>query len=318
MDVNEWVKKATVYFSGAMEHESMQLFEKETAADNELNELMQLWLQTNAEGKLYEQNEKGATDFINTHKKLKDYFIDEESSTTQVFKQFLNDKEDISSKRNNLHYLLRWFAAAAIIAGIIFFSKLLFFPESPSQSTISSIQKNEPLEITKDSLPLNDDTEHSTKKDTVANISPQKLFADLFVPDAPPEDQRGVMDDAFFYYEMKQYKKAIAAIDDIPNKPLTRSKNHIGTTDSFYIPYYKALSYMSLGNTKAALPLLQQCIQQKPSDENLIKAQWYLVLAYLKENKTGETQNTLKAVLQNNTGSIYKTKAAALYKKLNG
>ena len=325
MNVNEWIEKAADYFGGNMAKEEIHLFETETAANPQLQNLMELWKQTETDASFYAQHEAGANDFIYTHKKLKPVFIEEQRNSSPFFlaetnEEIINPVSPIRKFR-----ILPWLAAAAVITGIMFFASKIFSPDAINKNGIAkeqaqhknndSINDISPSAINKPvEQPLaNTNNTIQEKKE----INTAKLYAQNFVPDVAPEDQHGPMDDAFFYYEMKEYKKSIEAIENIPNKPLTRGSNYVSPQDSFYINYYKGLNYLCLGNAKAAIPALQQSILQKPFGEWLAKVQWYLALAYVKENKIEDAKKELNAITQNKEAGMYKIKASVLYKELN-
>src|SRR5215813_7736511 len=95
MTTEQWLESATAYFGGNMTNEEMQLFEMETAADEELSQLMQLWKNIDVEAAVYEKYKEEAEAFIATHHKLKDEFVnDEENKSTIVTKE-----ESTSSKK---------------------------------------------------------------------------------------------------------------------------------------------------------------------------------------------------------------------------
>jgi len=85
MTTEQWFEKAITYFNGSMSAEEAQLFEMETAASEELSQLMQLWKNTDAEAAIYEQNKDAAAAFITTHQKLKaDFITDQQASESST------------------------------------------------------------------------------------------------------------------------------------------------------------------------------------------------------------------------------------------
>src|SRR6185369_16718199 len=78
MSKEEWFDKATAYFGDAMNAEEIKHFEAETAANEELSQLMQLWKTTDAEAVIYERFKEEVAALIVTHQKLKHDFVDEQ------------------------------------------------------------------------------------------------------------------------------------------------------------------------------------------------------------------------------------------------
>ena len=72
------------------------------------------------------------------------------------------------------------------------------------------------------------------------------LFANNFKPDAAPPDKEGPLENAFVYYENKQYEKASRDFEKADLGPVTRGDSEDNRKlMAFYIHYYKALSYMA-------------------------------------------------------------------------
>src|SRR5215471_14222576 len=115
MTTEQWFEKAIAYFGGDMTTEDTQLFEKETAASEELSQLMQLWKNTDEEATIYEQYNKDAEAFISTHQKLKAEFTGEATGTLS------NEADVITLPKKKIKFSTwQWVAVAAGITGIIF------------------------------------------------------------------------------------------------------------------------------------------------------------------------------------------------------
>jgi tetratricopeptide (TPR) repeat protein len=306
MNKEEWFEKATAYFNDAMTAEEIKLFETETAASEELSQLMQLWKTTDAEAAIYERYKEQAAAFIATHKKLQHDFVDEQT----VYKFSTTENETIKNVRKIKFSVWQLIAVAALIIGIILGIEL--FISSPKKEA-SVARKNTPrsnvdtASNNSRNIPANKNTANAT--DTPKQNQAAILYAQAFTPDKIPENPNGALDDAFFYYASGQYKNAVAAIDGARAKTATRGNNTFSPLTDFYATYYKALSQMSLGNTAAAIPLLQQALQQSPADILSIKAQWYLSLAYLKEEKISAAAETLQLLKNDPAAGAYKSKA---------
>jgi len=309
MSKEEWFDKATAYFSDAMTAEEIKHFEAETAASEELSQLMQLWKTTDAEAAIYERFKVEGAALIATHQKLKHNFVEEQPA----YKFSTRENEAIKNVRKIKFSVWQWVAVAAVITGIILGIEL--FMASPEKKT-SVVQSNTPKKnvdtVTNDSgdTPANQNTENTvnTPKPNQAAI----LYAQAFAPDDIPENPNGPLDDAFFYYASAQYKNAVTAIDSALTKTATRGNDTFTPLTGFYASYYKALSLMSLGNTAKAIPLLNDALEQSPAETLRIKAQWYLSLAYLKEEKIPDAAETLQSLINNPAAGVYKNKAEKL------
>jgi len=314
MSTEQWFEKATAYFSNTMTAEEMRLFETETAANEELSQLMQLWKITDAEAAIYERSKEDAAALIATHQKLKHDFVDEQ--TAYEFSTTENKRRRPLLKIK--FSVWQWVAVAAILTGIII-SIELFIPSTGKKTPVvqTTIPKNKADTVRDDSagVPENKNKENNIK--TPKQNQGATLYAEAFLPDKIPEDPNGPLDNAFFYYASGQYKNAIAAIDGARSKSATRGNDTFTPLTEFYTAYYKALSLMLLDNTAAAIPLLQQAFKQSPAEILRIKAQWYLSLAYLKEEKISSAYETLQLLINNPEAGEYKSKAEKILAGIN-
>lgn len=79
-----------------------------------------------------------------------------------------------------------------------------------------------------------------------------------------------VQEEAFFKYEIKEYKGAIEAFQTEFSK----------SQESYYL-FYIANSYLAIGDTKQAITYLEK--HQKFKDDFYEKSRWYLALAHVKD-----------------------------------
>lgn len=316
MEKEKWFQRAAEYFSGSMPEEEMLQFEKDTNADAELSALMELWKETETAASLFEQNTEGAEAFISTHNKIKESFSFQDETVQNSMSITGRQELSVNTKQKNGLRIWPWLAAAAAITGIIFLGKMIFSSSSPKSNEIVLSRQDSTTQMPDDKRETTND-KRETPNPKPQTINTATLYAQAFTADDAPEDQNGLLDDAFFYYAMKEYKKAINAIDSISYKPLTRSNEAMSPFDEFNAAYYKALSNMCLGNTKAAIPLLQQAIRKMIPEEDSTKVQWYLALAFLKENKTNEAIKTLQQITGSKIQSSYKKKAASLLREIH-
>jgi tetratricopeptide (TPR) repeat protein len=282
-----------------MTAEERQLFETETAASEELSQLMQLWKTTDAEASLYEKYREDASSFVSMHQKLKADFIGRKNAKPPV-------------KINTS--LLKWVAIAAALTGI-FFAVTLLIPSSQKDITVAEQKDSADKTDDADSAAVNNEnniTKNKAAQKTRTPESPATLYAQNFTPDEIPADPNGTLDDAFFYYASKQYRKAIKAIDSAGNKALARGNNGNSALTSFYSLYYKGLSLMSLGKESQALPLFKEALALNPPGNLLPKTQWYIALCHLKENRISLAMNMLQTLKSNPNAGAFKMKAEKL------
>jgi hypothetical protein len=165
-----------------------------------------------------------------------------------------------------------------------------------------------------DSAVKGGDKKHETLKKEPDKAEQQRLFAKHFAPDTLPEDKEGPLEDAFAYYESKEYHEAAIAFEKADLNTATREPEEERT--AFYASYYKALSYMANSNAAKARPELNKAMQKSTDSLSFIKAEWYLSLVYLKTGHLKQTKDLLRDIAGNRYETAYKAKAAALLKEL--
>ena len=309
MTREQWFEKAQAYFNGDMSPEEARLFETETAAIDDLSQLMQLWKTSDAEAIVYEQNRSGAADFIKTHQKLKSEFLGVEEKPSTFTEM---DVDSASPARRKL----KWVAIAAGVAGIIILVGLL----RPSNRNNARVADRKLKADSSNFVPpiISPDTpavrspqnDNSPAKAAPDHYDAAVLYAQAFLPDHAPENPNGPLDDAFFYYASEQYEKAIMAIDSAGNKQLKRGSFYSALT-GFYARYYKALSLMALGREAEAIPLLKESAQHAPDRAIKAKVRWYLALAQLKESRSS-SMNILRSLVTDPDSGPYRRKAENL------
>jgi tetratricopeptide (TPR) repeat protein len=164
--------------------------------------------------------------------------------------------------------------------------------------------------------------ENASSKNIAENKDKEKrdaLFAINFKPDATPLDKEGPLENAFAYYENRQYKEASRGFEGADIGPVTRGiPEDNQKLMAFYIHYYNALSYMAADiSTSKAISELKTAVAKSPDDAWTAKAQWYLALAHLKKGETKTSQALLKQVAGTDEAQELKQKAIALSKALD-
>ena len=143
------------------------------------------------------------------------------------------------------------------------------------------------------------------------------LFARYFKPDAVPSLREGPLESAFDYYEKHKYNEAITAFDNADLGPVTRDLDNSEQRFLFYIHYYKALSYMASNSKPSnAIAELKKAISYTPNKAWQTKTEWYLALAYLKNNEVNNAKKWLIGLAKKNAPVAYQQKATQLFKQL--
>ena len=106
---------------------------------------------------------------------------------------------------------------------------------------------------------------------------------------------------AFVAYEAHDYYKAINLFNSVKNP------------DEAYIIYYKALSFLAVDKTDEAISLLNHVAVNDKSDSTSVslmeKSNWYLAMAYIKNNDIEKAVSRL-SLIENNPTSNYKKQEA--------
>ncbi len=143
------------------------------------------------------------------------------------------------------------------------------------------------------------------------------LFAQYFKPDAVPSLTEGPLESAFDYYEKHKYNEAVTAFNNVDLGPATRDLDNSEQRLLFYIHYYKALSHLaSNGKPSNAIAELKKAISYTPNKAWQTKVEWYLALAYLKNNEVNNARKWLIKVAKKNAPVDYRQKAMQLIKQL--
>jgi cytochrome c-type biogenesis protein CcmH/NrfG len=277
MTTEQWRIQAIEYFNGSMTAEEARMFETETAKSEELTELMNLWKLTDVEASIYETYKTEADDLRATHARIR--------------------KELAGKQTAPVRKLMPWkmLAAAAVLACIIFAGYYMLNNADKQHTPIVQRTTNNSSDKIDATPPANNSNSASpSEKNHVEDL--QILYANNFKPDKIPDDPNGPLDDAYFYYASHQYRKAIRAIDSLSKKQVTRGADALNSSVKLDGDYYKALSLMSIGKAEAGIPLLKQ-VATANSHQLKIKAQWYLALAYLKQNDPTAAKEALEKLI---------------------
>jgi len=232
----------------------------------------------------------------------------------------------------------KWLAAAALL-GVIATGISLYVqsPEhgvtvatnlSKERSTKKSPASNNAStqnNIVVDTVDIQTDKKGEAPKKRLDKAEQQQLFAQNFVPDAPPKQKSELplLEEAFDHYEKGSYKQATAAYEETEEQveslttraPENEQDEAVRKQILFYAYYYNALCYMASGDAAKAISMLE-AIKESPDTYWYCKQQWYLALAYLKTGELTKATALLKEVATSKQAGDYSRKAIQLMKEL--
>ena len=125
----------------------------------------------------------------------------------------------------------------------------------------------------------------STEKLFVENYSP---YRNIIRPIVRGEESNSIEYSAFLAYENGDFHKAINLFNSLDNQ------------NTSFIPFYKAMCYLSLDKMNEAIHLLEPLstdpltYSENPDEKLNFKSEWYLGLAYL---KNGENDKAISKFL---------------------
>jgi hypothetical protein len=199
----------------------------------------------------------------------------------------------------------KWLAivAAAITAFMLvtlFWQKPRKAPDVANSNNMDTVQKNaEPSQV----------AITAPAKDSSEVVDPELLFKQYFKKDVLPEDYPLYLAQALTDYESGNYKTLQQL--HLNNLPQTRGA---GETDSKtnilqlgY--YYKGLAFLQTNNIREAITNLNWVMNNQPGKALKAKAQWYLALAYLKENNGEKAAELCRNIVDNKENNTLVKKA---------
>ena len=199
-------------------------------------------------------------------------------------------------------------AAAAVILMVLMV--WLFATHKPENNIV---KKNNHMpgitDLPKDSgIAVHKDKNSNTKEN---NIS-EELYAANYQPYRGGIEDPAELGIQLNYYKEKKYKKVIAL-----KKEDYETRGPGDTVISLYASFYKALSYLEIGNTINASTLLNQIAQSKETPQSLrYNCNWYRAMAALKNNDITNCTQMLE-VIKAQSKSPWQKNAADLLIQLN-
>ncbi len=210
----------------------------------------------------------------------------------------------IEEGQGKIRSLRKWFAfgAAAVIA--IFLVAVVW--KEPKVTTIVNVSNSDTDQVQPQTIstPITI-TEPEPVKGSNQSVDMSELFKRYFKKDDLPEEYPLFLAEALLDYETGQYKTLLQL--DLSNPPQTRGASEADKTNILQLGhYYKGLAFLQTGNTKEAIANLNKAIQNKPDKSLLTKTQWYLLLAYLKENNRKKAAELCNSIIKKENHTLVK------------
>ena len=192
-------------------------------------------------------------------------------------------------------------AAVVLIAAIL----LTIFWRNPGKTP--DVAKGNSSDTAQNKNILLPAPENSVAKDTSKNIDLAQLFKQYFKKDALPGQYPLYLAEALMDYEAGNYTTLqqlnLKDLPEVRGAGETDSKENILQLGH----YYKGLAFLQTGNNKDAIVNLDWVINNQPGKALRTKAQWYLALAYLKENNREKVADLCNNIVDNkNNDSLIK------------
>lgn len=336
---NDFFEKAAAYLAGTMTAGEKLQFEKLLAADEELQDMLDTNRLIETKMPLYKKYENDEADFKKHLERFRaDYFGDkkEDARAGEPGSSFTDNASSpiISVDKGHKGKKFGWkqYAAAAGIVGIITLSITWYTHHIKTQQPsvadnkpgvdrakqvtgADSIQPKQIIPDGKNLVAKDESGGKNHKKDILkkaGNAGLRKLYASNFKPDAVPEETKGPLADAYYYYQSNRYKEALIAIENVETQELTRGAIGDTSLNSFYKPYYTAQCLMATGAVERAIPELKKAIVESPDEIYSVKAKWYLSLAYLQIGNSNNAKEMLQQIIGRKINNAYTEKAASL------
>ncbi|MBX3254088.1 MAG: hypothetical protein KF862_08110 [Chitinophagaceae bacterium] len=136
-------------------------------------------------------------------------------------------------------------------------------------------------------------------KDNGRMVDLALLFKQYFKKEALPENYPLYLAAALTDYESGNYQTLQQL--SLNNLPQTRGANGTDSKENILQlgHYYKGLAFLQTSNTKEAIINLDWVVNNQPGKALKVKAQWHLVLAYLKENNREKAVELCRNIVNN-------------------
>lgn len=223
-------------------------------------------------------------------------------------------------------------AIAASFVGVLLMASYFVFNQiedpgdrmSSKSNDNDSTQNNQLLgnkreSTIEDNPSIKSDVEINKPELMAYNESNQNTFTNFYAPaETIRSSMPAVLTNGVNLYNNKDYKNALIEFEKynpIINEYFSNSQIDSVQNVSTYLAFYKGVSFLAIQNTKKAILNLEKCRE----NENIRiqeNANWYLGLAYLKENQREKAIQQFM-LFQDNDDSPYYEKSHAILEKLN-
>lgn len=143
------------------------------------------------------------------------------------------------------------------------------------------------------------------------------LFKQYFKKDALPEQYPIFLAQALTDYESGNYTTLQRL--NLNELPQTRGINGTDSKENIlkWGHYYKGLAYLQTNHPHEAMENLEWLLNNHPDKALKAKTQWYLALAYLKENDEKKAAGLCKSIIDDNEDHVLTKNAENILEKLN-
>jgi len=325
-----WIEKTEQYLDNEMNAAERSLFEQEMAANEELSSYVSLYREIETVMQNDEKNDATEEALKSSLGKLNALYFAEQTKEDAIVSQDLQVSSPVEQKtaiayRRDKQKTRYWltFAAAAATIGIIAIAITWFSQHREIKPSIAgsgkqdtgkaktgSLQKSD-----SSSLAVQDSVDNPAKKKqspAPVNKKQEELFAANFEPDDVPAVTEGPLEDAFNYYSNKNYDDAAQEFSSADLNSGTRGLETNPKLTAFYADYYAGISYLEQAYNTNAILKLKSAVTKSPDESSVIKAEWYLALAYVKTGELTKANELLEKISENKKETAYRSKAARL------
>ncbi|MBN8789751.1 MAG: hypothetical protein J0I84_21940 [Terrimonas sp.] len=210
----------------------------------------------------------------------------------------VNTINKISKSNLSVRRLQVWIAiSAAAVTAIVFLS--IFLKKAEKNAVTAGFGTSNIDTAQQSAIPPQVMVAEPVQKDSIKVIDLAGLFKQYFKKDTLPEHYPLYLAGALMDYESGNYKTLQQL--NLKDLPQTRGADETGSRENILQlgHYYKGLAFLQTSNTKEAIINLNWVLNNQPNKLLHTKAQWYLALAYLKENKSEKATELCRSIVSN-------------------
>ncbi|MBX2925682.1 MAG: tetratricopeptide repeat protein [Chitinophagaceae bacterium] len=275
---NEQYQKIIRFLDADMEQDEMDAFEKELASHPEMRKQLD-----------FEQS-------------LRDEFmlqgIDHLPGTVAA-----NESLPVSATPGKITRMQKWIAIGAAVVTAV--TLLTIFWQKPGKNPDVADRKHlDAIDTAQKTANSPETAVTALTENSSGDIDLALLFKQYFKKDALPENYPLYLAEAFTDYEAGNYTTLQKLnLNDLPQ---TRGVSETDSKENILQlgHYYKGLAFLQTGNTRDAITNLYWVLNNQPGKALQAKAQWYLALAYLKENNSEKATELCRSIVNNKENNI--------------